>query len=72
MFDEEIPGNRHLAVAGVIFSTPVSSQKASRGGILKLKQKTRFILPSSSSSERTKKVEVILEAFLMRKFVRTT
>ncbi|KAG4067328.1 hypothetical protein HA402_000319 [Bradysia odoriphaga] len=54
IFDEEVPNRRHLNVAGVIFSTPVSSQKASRGGLLKLKQKTRFILPSE---ETKKKIE---------------
>lgn len=45
--DDEMPINEHLNVGTVLFSTPVSSQKAPRGGLLKLKS-TRFALPSSA------------------------
>lgn len=45
--DDEMPTNEHLNLGAVMFSTPVSSQKAPRGGLLKLKS-TRFALPSSA------------------------
>lgn len=45
--DDEMPTNGHLNVGTVMFSTPVSSQKAPRGGLLKMKS-TRFALPSSA------------------------
>lgn len=45
--DDEMPTNEHLNLGTVMFSTPVSSQKAPRGGLLKLKS-TRFALPSSA------------------------
>lgn len=45
--DDEMPTNEHLNIANVMFSTPVSSQKAPRGALLKLKS-TRFVLPSSA------------------------
>lgn len=41
-----MPVNEHLNLGTVMFSTPVSSQKVSRGGLMKLKS-TRFALPSS-------------------------
>lgn len=48
--DEETPVvNAHLNVGTVMFSTPVSSQKVPRGGLLKLKT-TRFDLPQSGQS----------------------
>lgn len=43
--DDEAPVNEHLNGANVIFSTPVSSLKAPRNQLLKLKS-TRFQLPS--------------------------
>lgn len=51
--DDEMPINEHLNVGGtVMFSTPVSSQKAPRGGLLKLKS-TRFALPSSADVSKS-------------------
>ena len=43
-----MPVNEHLNLGTVMFSTPVSSQKISRGGLIKLKS-TRFTLPNSSN-----------------------
>lgn len=45
--DDEMPINEHLNIGTVMFSTPVSSQKSNRNGLLKLKN-TRFAMPSSS------------------------
>lgn len=50
--DDEMPINEHLNVGTVMFSTPVSSQKAPRGGLLKLKS-TRFALPSSADVSKS-------------------
>lgn len=49
--DDEAPTNEHLNNANVMFSTPVSSLKAPRNSILKLKS-TRFQLPSSEEKSR--------------------
>lgn len=51
--DDEMPTNEHLNIANVMFSTPVSSQKAPRGALLKLKS-TRFALPSSADVSLTR------------------
>lgn len=58
--DEMPPHNENLNVANVMFSTPVSSQKPSRGGLLKLKS-TRFALPSSADISRTQNKSVSSE-----------
>lgn len=50
--DDETPINEHLKLGAVMFSTPVSSQKAPRGGLLKLKT-TRFVLPSSADVSKS-------------------
>lgn len=49
--DDEAPVNEHLNRANVMFSTPVSSLKAPRNQLLKLKS-TRFQLPSSEEKPR--------------------
>lgn len=49
--DDEAPVNEHLNNANVMFSTPVSSLKAPRNQLLKLKS-TRFQLPSSEDISR--------------------
>lgn len=50
--DDEMPINEHLNLGTVLFSTPVSSQKVPRGGLLKMKS-TRFALPSSADVSKT-------------------
>lgn len=52
--DDELPINEHLNLGTVMFSTPVSSQKAPRGGLLKMKS-TRFALPSSADVKVSQK-----------------
>lgn len=52
MSDDEMPINEHLNIGTVMFSTPVSSQKVPRGGLLKLKS-TRFVLPSSADVSKS-------------------
>lgn len=54
--DDETPHNNEN-MAHVVFSTPVSSQKAPRrdGGLLQKLKNTRFALPLSSEKKRLQK-----------------